>query len=309
MWDYTTDFGNFIMPYPNLRVVGDNVRLFVNSGVKGSRAGRLAVLRWRDDEWLAPGCWPSSVGPKRRRRLLEEFSSATTARGPDDPWYLRLAHESVEQTKAKLVVWGSPSAAYLTLDLMARAEELFREAEATVRDDAALLNRVQVARLPIRYVWAKRWHDLHAAARKRLLPWPGPADEVSNMQTFMEVCRANDITMVAEGVRADSLWHRIVDFGRIPSPVPPGCEALAVWDIIDLQDHNLSLALEGTLTSLEHDDLASDKVAARMPGTHCEWAVQQPQAPSASTGSRLLGLREYPRETTGQAGQAHRRPP
>jgi len=50
---------------------------------------------------------------------------------------------------------------------------------------------------------------------------------------------------------------------------------MPLTDYVDLQDSGFGLYREGTLSSLEPDDLASDGVAARMPGDHKEWAIQQ----------------------------------
>ncbi len=35
VWDYVTDFPNYLLPFPNLNVLAPNVRFFVNHGVKG----------------------------------------------------------------------------------------------------------------------------------------------------------------------------------------------------------------------------------------------------------------------------------
>ena len=35
IWDYVTDFANYIIPHPNLRVLGPNIRLFVDKGAIG----------------------------------------------------------------------------------------------------------------------------------------------------------------------------------------------------------------------------------------------------------------------------------
>lgn len=278
IWDYTTDFAHYIMPFPNLRVLGPNVRFFVDNGVKGlfeqggyqSYGGEMAECR----AWvLAKLLWNPRLDD---RKLVDEFVAGYYgAAAPMIRDYLKLTHDSMEQTKTNLVIWVPPTSAYLTFDLMCQAEKLFNDAEAAAKDDPALLNRVQVARLPIRYVWAKRWNEFQAAARKRKLPWPGPADEIGNVRTFMQVCEANNITMISEGAGVDSFSRRMIDLGRIVSPPPPGCEKLAEEDWIDLQDGAFGLWQEPTGSALMHDDLASDKVAAWMPGSHNEWAVQQ----------------------------------
>ncbi|MGE5532509.1 MAG: DUF4838 domain-containing protein [Bacteroidota bacterium] len=278
IWDYTTDFAHYILPFPNQRVLGDNVRFFVNNGVKGlfeqgayqSYGAEMAECR----AWiLAKLLWNPKLDD---RKLMDEF--LTGYYGPAAPYireYLGMLHDSVEKTKTNLVIWVPPTSAYITFDLMAKAEKLFNQAEAAAQGDAALLNRVQVARLPIRYVWATRWQEFQQAARKQGIAWPGPADDIENARTFMAVCEANDIKKLSEGRGVESFAKRTISLGRISSPPPPGCEKLATEDFADLQDPSFSLYREGEASMLEHDELASDKVAAKMPAFHNEWAVQQ----------------------------------
>jgi len=278
VWDYTTNFGHYIMPHPNLRVLGPNVRFFVSHGVKGifeqgnyqSPGGEMAELR----AWvLAKLLWNPQLDD---RRLIREFLDGYF--GPAAPFireYLDLLHDSVERTKTYLAIWVPPTSPFLTFDLMAQAERLFDQAEAAVQDQPELLRRVQVARLPIRYVWSERWQEFQAEAHKRQVPWPGPADYLENTRTFLHVCEANGITMLSEGRKIESFAARTIGLGRTASPPPPGCENLPADSWIDLQDSGFRLAREGVWASLTHDELASDKVAARMPGDHFEWAVQQ----------------------------------
>lgn len=210
------------------------------------------------------------------RKLIDEFLDGYF--GPAAPpirQYLTLLHDSARRTKTYLSIGVPPTSAFLTFDLMARAERLFNDAEAAVKDNPDLLQRVQIARLPIRYVWTMRWQDFQGQARKRGIAWPGPADYVANARTFMAVCQANNFTKLSEGRGIESFAARTIDLGRTPSPPPPGCENLKPDQWIDLQDTGFSLWHEGVGAALKHDDLASDRVGAWMPGSHFEWAVQQ----------------------------------
>jgi hypothetical protein len=107
IWDYTTDFSHYIMPFPNLRVLAPNVRFFVANGVKGlfeqggyqSYGGEMAECR----AWiLAKLLWnPQLDGQKLRDEFLAGYY------GPAAPMirqYLDLTHDSMEQTKTNLVI-------------------------------------------------------------------------------------------------------------------------------------------------------------------------------------------------------------
>jgi hypothetical protein len=278
IWDYTTNFGHYLMPHPNLRVLGPNVRFFVANGVKGlfeqgayqSYGAEMAELR----AWvLAKLLWNPQLDD---RKLVDEFLDGYY--GPAAPpirRYLTLLHDSVERTKTYLAIWVPPTSAYLTFELMAEAEKLFNEAEAAVQGDADLLNRVQVARLPIRYVWGVRWFEFKGMARKQKIAWPGPPEYIGNYRTFMALCEANQITKLSEGRPIAAFGVRTVELDRQESPPPAGCENLREGAWVDLQDNGFNLWREGTGSALKHDDLASDKVASWMPGDHHEWATQQ----------------------------------
>ncbi len=278
IWDYTTNFGHYIMPHPNLRVLGPNVRFFVDNGVKGvfeqgayqSYGAEMAELR----AWvLAKLLWNPKLDDKK---LIDEFLDGYfgPAAAPIRQ-YLKLVHDECEKTKTYLAIWVPPGSAFLNFEVMSRAEKLFNDAEAAVKDSPDFLQRVQIARLPLRYVWGVRWFEFKALARKQKVEWPGPADYVQNHKTFMDLCQANNIVMLSEGRRVDAFGVRTVELDRKESPPPPGCENLPEDQWIDLQDSGFNLWNEGTGSALKHDDLASDKVAAWNAGNHFEWSTQQ----------------------------------
>ena len=308
IWDYTTNFAHYILPHPNLRVLGPNVRFFVENGVKGifeqgaytSLGAEFAELK----AWvLAQVLW----NPQRDSdKLVDEFVRGYYgAAAPFISAYIKLIHDEAEARDTYLTCFASVSADFLSLELLGRAEALFGQAEVAAKDDPALLQRVQVARLPVRYVWARRWAELQDKATRAKLPWPGPADELENAKTFSTVAQAYGITMISEGARLDSFEKRTTGMGRVSSPRPAGCENLSAEDFFDFQDGGFGLYQEGTLSSLEHDDLASDKVGARMVGSTLEWATQQvltgkPWDPEAKY-SVYIAVRV---EKTGDAGGA-----
>jgi hypothetical protein len=159
---------------------------------------------------------------------------------------------------------------------MGEAEKLFDRAEAAVRDEPDLLTRVEVARLPLRYVWAMRWFEFKQEARHAGIDWPGPADYEENCRLFVEIARNYQVTKLSEGQPIESFEKRTIGLGRRDAEPPPGCENLDPDEYVDFQDASFRLYREGTASELTHDDQASDGVAARTRGDHLEWAVQQP---------------------------------
>lgn len=279
VWDYTTNFVHYLLPHPNLRVLGPNVRFFVDHGVKGvfeqgayhGPGAEFAELR----SWvLAKLLWEPSRDPNQ---LIREF--VTGYYGPAAPFimeYIEALHDQVEASGSFLSIQASPAASYLTSDWITRAENLLSRAEEAVRGDPEYLSRVQVARLPLRYVWAIRWHELQTQAQRAGIPWTGPGDYAQNLAAFLDVARRIGMTHVGEGRTLETFQARVLGLPRHPAPPPPGCEALPTTDYVDLQDSSFTLYQEGSLATLTSDGLASDGVAVRMPGDTAEWATQQP---------------------------------
>jgi hypothetical protein len=219
--------------------------------------------------------------------------------------YIGLVHDEAEAKKTYLTCGTSTTADFLNLAMLAKAEKLMDQAEAAVKDDRAVLQRVQVARLPLRYVWATRWYDLQDQAAREKLSWPGPADYSQNCRTFLDVAKSAGVTMISEGSLLAAFERRTIGMGRTSSPPPPGCETLPRDQWIDLQDATFNLAAEGTWATTEKDDLASDKTAARMPGNHHEWAVQQWLLGKPLASDAIYDVYASIRvEKTGSGGQA-----
>lgn len=308
IWDYTTNFAHYIQPHPNLRVLGPNIRFFVEHGVRGifeqggytSLGAEFAELK----AWvLAKSLWnPRLDDQSLIREFVHGYYGAAAAPLLQ---YIQLLHDEAEAKRTNLTCFSSPLAEFLNLALLTKADQLLEQAEAAVQGAPAVLQRVQVARLPLRYVWATRWYEFQDQAAREQRSWPGPADYGQNCRAFLEVAKSAGVTMISEGAALAVFERRTIGLGRTSSPPPPGCEALPRDQWIDLPDATFSLASEGTWATLEKDELASDKTAARMPGNHYEWAVQQsllgkPLAADA-TYDVYASIRV---EKSGSAGQA-----
>ena len=279
IWDYTTNFGHYIMPHPNLRVLGPNVRFFVRNGVKGvfeqgayqSYGAELAELR----AWvLAQLLWDPELDADA---LIAEFLAGYYEEAaPFLGRYIAVLHDECERTNHFLSIGSPPSAPFFNLETMAQAEELFNRAEAAVAGKPDVLDRVRVARMPLRYVWALRWRDFQREAKLAGITWPGPEDYVGNCQTFYDLGQEHGFAKLSEGGAFDSFAQRTIRLDRQDSPVPANCRGLGPRQWMDLQDEGSRLWREGTGAALKADPGASDGVGAWMPGTHHEWAYQQP---------------------------------
>ena len=72
---------------------------------------------------------------------------------------------------------------------------------------------------------------------------------------------------------------------RPAGPPPEPCKGLSEDDWIDIQDNQFRLSQAGKWATLADDPLASDGKAARMPGSHYEWATSWPVSDDVAFGN------------------------
>jgi len=174
VWDYTTDFANYLLPFPNYYVLGPNVRFFHRHGVVGLfeqgayqsfsgemselRAWVLAQLLWnpyQDDRKLVREFVEAYYGKPSARFILEYLELIAKAARP---YYVGISHAD-----------ASP---YLRFRTLAQAERLWRQAENAARGNPNQLWRVRQARLPISFLWLSQWVGLQRQCRELGQPWP-----------------------------------------------------------------------------------------------------------------------------------------
>ncbi len=276
IWDYTTNFRHYIAPHPNLRVLGPNVKFFVEHGVKGifeqgayhSYGSEMAELR----AWvLAKLLWNPKLD---ERKLIDEFLDGYY--GPAAPHiraYLEATHDAVEASGDHLGCFSPISAGFLSIDTLARGWAHLEKAKAAVAADDALRLRVEVAQLPVLYVLLKRWYALKADAENQGVAFPARGSLRDTYDVFMRIAQAGNVTASAEGSGLDVVKSVLEQPNRKPAGPPPGCENLPQDQWIDLQDAGFRLAREGKWAAVKADESASDKAAAWMPANHHEWAV------------------------------------
>jgi hypothetical protein len=174
VWDYTTDFSHYLLPFPNWYVLGPNVRFFHSHGVVGLfeqgayqsfsnemselRAWLLAQLLWnpyQDDRKLIREFLQAYYGPPAAQSLLEYFNVIGRAARP---YYVGIGHPD--------------ASAFLRFATLEKAEHLWQQAEEATRGDADRLWRVRQARLPIAYLWLSQWVGLRRECLQLGKPWP-----------------------------------------------------------------------------------------------------------------------------------------
>jgi hypothetical protein len=202
VWDYVTDFSHYILPFPNWDALGPNVRFFRDHGVEGlfeqgnysaGGGGELAELR---AYVLAKLLWNPDID---QEAVMVDFLKGYYGKG----WrplleYITMLREKVRRDDIHMSIWVGPDVAYLTDEIIDRAEHLFDRAEVLAENDE-VRERIRVARLPIRYVLISRRPD--DPNRERLI------------DQFAAVAERAGITNISEGKTLEA-WLADVRGGR-----------------------------------------------------------------------------------------------
>jgi hypothetical protein len=159
VWNYNTSFSNYLVPFPNLKVRGPNIRYMEKNNVTGI---------FEQDVYNTPHGEFSALSGYLGAKLLwnPEYDTDTAVNeflaavyGPAATplrVYLDLIHEAVSNPKYYMDIWIGPEEPFLTDELLARADKLFDSAEEAVADRPEFLERVRVARMSIDYVMLER---------------------------------------------------------------------------------------------------------------------------------------------------------
>ncbi len=192
IWDYTTDFGHYVQPHPNWFVLGPNLRFFAANHVRGvfeqgayqSYASEFSELR----AWvLAQLLWNPAKGD---RALINEFldgyygPAATPIRH-----YLELMHGA--SAGWNLTCFSKTDTPFDQFKTLAQAEQLWRDAEAAVADDATFLPRVQRGRMWLGYVWLSLWDKLRQECTDAGGTWPLPASRKEFAEAWLKLAEGD----------------------------------------------------------------------------------------------------------------------
>lgn len=284
IWDYLTNFANYICPHPNLRTLAPNVKYFVNHGVRGifseaaanAPGAEMAELR----AWvMAKLYWNPALDGDQ---LIDEFLTGYYGpAGTHIKAYLDVFHDASEASAAPVSMTESPfSDNYLSLETMVQGLVHLQAAETAVAGDPVLARRVEVAKMPALYVFLMRWDEFQEKAKAIGLEWPLDAD-INTVYDYFEAVRAkNGMNYISQNNERGQ-WPSVKDrVDQGPPLVPPGCEKLPIDSWADLQ--NLGFSMKHAeppalpLANLEvQDEKASNGSAARMRGDHDVKALQR----------------------------------
>ncbi len=199
VWDYVTDFANYLLPFPNQRVLRPNIRLLVANHVKGifeegpgdTASSEMASLR---GYLMAKFLWNPDYD---QNQAIDEFLEGFYVEAaPPIRRYLDLLDDYAEKKNIHVGCYAPPQSPHLTDDLLAEADKLWEQAEGRVAGEAELLHRVKTSRLSVDYAICER-------ARTALGRPPAgsstPPLAIQRFKPFLENLAASGVTRLREG--------------------------------------------------------------------------------------------------------------
>jgi hypothetical protein len=191
VWDYTTDFANYLLPFPNLEVLAPNVRLLADNHVTGifeegdysSPHGEFQALR---GYVLAQCLWdPRTDGRAARDEYLDGVYGKAA---PPIRRYLDALASAGK--RSHFGIYQGVDAPWLDAAWQREADLAWDEAERLAADDAPLRARVCAARLSA---------DYPAIERARLAKRPASPELAARVSRFLANAKGSGLTALREG--------------------------------------------------------------------------------------------------------------
>ena len=207
IWDYTTQFTNFLAPFPNIYTLKPNIQLFRDNNAKwvfeqhSNNPSELFELR---TYLTAKLLWEPDVNADS---IIDDFlNNYYEEAGVYIRRYITRVHEEIEKDKDFfLFLYGDPSQAFnsfLRPELLKLYDSWYDEAEKSVSSKPAILKRVRTARISVDYaiLEAARAHLSKGLALTEVVDGrvQVPQSIIRRLQRFEKSCQEADITMMNE---------------------------------------------------------------------------------------------------------------
>ncbi len=157
VWDYTTEFTNYLAPFPNFHTLQANIQYFKNNGVKGifsqgsgDTYSEFAELRAYITARLLIDA--NANVKQLTDDFLTEYYGAKAGKYIGE--YIALLQEKMLASHRKLDIYGNPVNewnAYLSPDNIDLYSAILDRAEAAAEGNKDYMDRVVKARLPLEY--------------------------------------------------------------------------------------------------------------------------------------------------------------
>ena len=159
IWNYVTSFHHYLLPLPNQRARGPNIKFFLAHNVTGIFEQDAGITA--DSELAALGgymtakfLWNPDYDPEK---AVSEFLDGYYGRaaGPVSE-YIDMLHDYVEEKNIHVTIMVGCDSPHLTDELLIKADALWQRAEELAAGDLEVLRRVKLSRMSVDYAILER---------------------------------------------------------------------------------------------------------------------------------------------------------
>ncbi|MBO4345258.1 MAG: DUF4838 domain-containing protein, partial [Victivallales bacterium] len=278
IWNYVTNFGNYILPQPNWRGLAPDIRFFVRHNAIGlfeqGDAGCSVGDFVRPRQWMIAHLqWNPDLD---ERALMKKFFDGYY--GPAGKHlmdYIDFLCDAVEKAKYNLRCGNDTVSGWLSQEQLAEAAKIYAAAEEAVKGDEVLAKRVRRERLQLDLAQLMGAAEFGKAKRfLKTKDYRIPQNIFQIADEFAEMVK--NAGQYREGTPMGNYGESIRDRVRtalgVEEYVPESCKDRQPdsWDAFPVSNFRIF----GNLAKQVDDPEAVLKKAARMPNTHYEWGVQ-----------------------------------
>lgn len=203
IWHYNTNFGNYDLPFPNLRAIGPNVRFFSENNVKGvfmqadgnGMAGEMSDLR---NYVIARCLWNPTLDGWSQ---VEEFCRLHYGKAADAVLeYLVFIHDNAEKRGVHPSCFAPPNEIGLDAEVSLKAHEIMQKALGLAEDEAV---RARVEKLTI-YTYKALLETTGGFEYKdKRYQFVYPPEITGILDRYTELCQRYGMTMASELRKAE----------------------------------------------------------------------------------------------------------
>lgn len=273
VWDYVTNFRHFLLPYPNVNVLQENLRLFRDSGVRymfeqgvhNGYHGEFAELKaWLLGRWM----WNPDLP---REELLDRFFRGYYGQAAPfvRKYFDELESFSRDEATNPLLNMEEPGRGRETTDdaFLARADGLWREAEKAVADDPARLYNVKMSALSVDYaLFLRYFRHVNLSTNAQGRAWAAPAKRLAEGLKAAEA--AGHPVLFCESVENSGRLRK-----RVVAAARGGDAVVGDGSSACLQECEFRRYGDGA-AKLVDDPQAEDGKALRLPNDVYMWLAQ-----------------------------------
>ncbi|MBQ6142394.1 MAG: DUF4838 domain-containing protein [Kiritimatiellae bacterium] len=281
LWDYTTEFRDFALPFSNIYAFQGNIKFFRDNNVKelfeqGDQCGRhgafaelkawlLAKLMWNPDRPVEP--------------LIDDFLAGYYGNAaPFVRKYLKEEHRRMREwapAKGPMRIWRSEAFRGLDDDFVEWAKPLWKKAVYWVKDDPALSYNVRMSEFSFDFLRLERLRPKPMRKEVLFAPSPGNDARVAEVKALTQslldrMDEAKDISLSESRARHNAL---IAGWKEYVAPATNAAVNAVETQCAVLEERYFSLSRPGQWGAFVDDPKAADGKALKLFNTHFEWCT------------------------------------